>query len=347
MRYSEKKYQSLGLVVTSIGCVALIVACARDLVAPQQVDPGDTQQLYALPDSGAVAAASRPDVTSIRDSRPANAKSSPSKKLPPGLKRSVEDGTGVANEAFGLEVRDYYGTEVVAYHMDASASHIDKLYIYHEGESIYHAELTWTPDPSGDYISGVTQTMYYNNVPTAQTRYTCNGDRFCEVNQMRLPIGRRIHAAIAAKGFASVPNFTSAPSSLLQGSPCDAAAVSAFAGLIQNIAGIYVSYQNQSSPPPPSANLAHSLDCPASLAREQVNIAADFWKSAAATAYFTAIKSYQSATEIWDELNRPASVGATPLPYDNMFTRDATSCETVLGHLACESITQKMAPNTQ
>ena len=345
-RCFEKKYQYGGVVVAGLTCFALIVACARDVVAPQHMNTGDAQQFSAQLDSATLAAAPT-DETSVRDLAPQKKRSSARKKVPRTSVRSIEDGTGVANEAFGLEVQDNYGIETVTFHMDATASHIDKVYIYNEGNSIYHAELTWTADPNGDYISGITQTMYYNNSPTTQTRYVCNGDRFCDFNEMRIPIGRQIHAAIASKVFGRGTRLRAASASLFQSEHCDQSAISAFGSFIQAAAQAAVAGAAQAVPPAPPANLSHALDCPEYQMRQPVHDAAEFWKTVGAMGVFVAVRSYQSATEIWDSLDRPASVGAPQLPYTDMFGRDATSCETVLGRLACQSITQKMGTNTQ
>jgi hypothetical protein len=162
----------------------------------------------------------------------------------------------------------------------------------------------------------------------------------------RAIIESAINAKLAGAGF-----WGARAMARQQGTVCDAQGLRGLKALVGGIVGAAIAGGSGASAPVPPGDLSHSMDCIADLGNHEEAAATRIWNETLHQAQIDAgfyVNAWLSLRQTWDKLNRPASTGATPLPYyDNMFTRDATSCETVLGHAACDSIERKMAGGTQ
>lgn len=335
---SEKKYQFLWPIPAVIGSFALVVACAHDLIGPQADRSADVQPANSVTDTARIPAEA--DVISSRNSGGEHSSRSGIRMLTPHARHTVEDGTGTADEVYGFDTQDDYGTEGATFHMDPTGTHIDKIWLYHDGEEMYHADLGWSQDATGEYISTITQAMYYEGIRGPQTTNTC-GERVCEWREMRMPIGQRLHALMTARfpflevGLARDPSFP-------QGYSCDSQAQSEISQWVGFTAQTYIAYRNQAPPPLPPTGFTHMANCLSYLGSQRVEDAARVIRGFEATIL---INSWQVGQRIWDRLNRPASAGYYPIgggSGESMFTRDATSCEVILGRRACISMEQKM-----
>lgn len=333
MRWSNS-FPVIGVVTA--GAALIVAACTQDVRNP--VAPTTNPPLSIV--DAATTRVAQP-VAEARVAKPRNLR-----RAPNTVHFDLEPNP--AGQIYAVDFQVDGEQRVVEARIDPTGQFIEKVSYYADGERYYGADLQWSVDDQGPYISAISQSYFTsseqqgagNSMSYTRAQGWVENGRW---EPMQTPLGS-IASDFVMKSVAE--HRASSPSlrvSFQSGTACTPQAVSG----LYNIITIILNGRRGGSgtPPAPPSSMPAAFSCLKEMGIRTVETAWEleqpFYNAAITIGVSIAMKAVVKSQKIWDSLRRPFSAGGGTGDGGDVWLKTAGNCNATIGY-ACSSLTAYM-----